>query len=853
MKTILILASNPYGDLRIDREIRDLTAAIDRSKNTQEFAVVPNLAVRPGDLHDIFVGHNPYVVHFCGHGAGEEGLVFESDHSGEQLVSNQALSGLFSLFGQNVECVLLNACTTEIQANVISQHVPYVVGTSREILDRAAYFFAVGFYKALGNGESIEVSFARGCNAVELELPNVRIVSNIAETWRKAKVVGAELSTPAEPLTIILKRNSSLNNPEPAENISSEFRQTIHAEAKRKDYYDNLRNVLDRFGKTSIRREKPISEFEKEQRRTLLNKVQVFWIEGFLKPSLYFNTAIDKNRNDSSQVLQPLDNLEVIPFDIDKSYDELQQTDITGQIGGGKTLLILGEPGSGKTIALLQLAERLIKQTQENMKKPIPVVFNLSSWGQKQPPIEEWLIEELRDKYQVPKTWSEPWLKEQQLTLLLDGLDEVKENYRNACVRAINKFITTHLEIEIVVCSRIKDYEALAERLLLSSAICIQPLSQDQLLEFLKNTDDSLSGLKTVIEQDKEVAEFAQTPLILNMMTWTYQGWSAQECSMQFRIAKDRKFNLFESYIEKNLEREDKEQKYPKAKVLNWLSWLAKTMVNESKIIFLIEKLQPTLLQNRSEKRSYQMKNFRLAGLIFGLIWGLISVLFFGLLFGLLGGVIFGSLEEINLFEQISWSWRRAMLGVRLIMYNTLIGVPIVALIGVLTVGLGDWLINMTVSVLIVALISGLFHGLSSTEVKQRTFPNQGIQSSIKNSVKVGLIGGLVTVPFAVLTCGLIGWLSDALLSRLDYMVTGAGGLMCALAIGQLLGLNNGGATCIQHLNLRRILYRKGRIPWNYARFLDYASERLLMKKVGGGYVFYHRMLMEHFARKSLN
>ena len=144
----------------------------------------------------------------------------------------------------------------------------------------------------------------------------------------------------------------------------------------------------------------------------------------------------------------------------------------------------------------MQLAERLIEKTQQNLTKPIPVVFNLSSWGEKQLPLEEWLIEELKDKYQVPKTWSEPWLKEQQLTLLLDGLDEVKENCRNACVRAINKFIAEHLETEIVVCSRVKDYEALAERLLLSSAICIQPLSKQQLLDFLKNADDSLLGLK---------------------------------------------------------------------------------------------------------------------------------------------------------------------------------------------------------------------------------------------------------------------------------------------------------------------------------------------------------------------
>jgi hypothetical protein len=49
---------------------------------------------------------------------------------------------------------------------------------------------------------------------------------------------------------------------------------------------------------------------------------------------------------------------------------------------------------------------------------------------------------------------------------------------------------------------------------------------------------------------------------------------------------------------------------------------------------------------------------------------------------------------------------------------------------------------------------------------------------------------------------------------------------------------------------VRLILYHTDRIPWNYARFLDFASDRLLLKKVGGGYLFYHRMLMEHLARQ---
>ncbi len=55
-------------------------------------------------------------------------------------------------------------------------------------------------------------------------------------------------------------------------------------------------------------------------------------------------------------------------------------TEFFDKLEKGRTLLILGEPGSGKTITLLRLAQQLIERTEENISKPIPVVFNLSSW-----------------------------------------------------------------------------------------------------------------------------------------------------------------------------------------------------------------------------------------------------------------------------------------------------------------------------------------------------------------------------------------------------------------------------------------------------------------------------------------
>ena len=63
-----------------------------------------------------------------------------------------------------------------------------------------------------------------------------------------------------------------------------------------------------------------------------------------------------------------------------------------------------------------------------------------------------------------------------------------------------------------------------------------------------------------------------------------------------------------------------------------------------------------------------------------------------------------------------------------------------------------------------------------------------------------------------------------------------------------LVGLYTGGRACLQHLVLRYLLLHNGAAPWHYVAFLDYATERLFLRKVGGGYIFVHRLLQEYFA-----
>ena len=84
------------------------------------------------------------------------------------IASNEALADFFKLFTKcGLECVLLNACYSEVQADVISTHVNYVVGMREAILDEAAIAFSTAFYEAIVSGYDIQFAHELGCNAIQ--------------------------------------------------------------------------------------------------------------------------------------------------------------------------------------------------------------------------------------------------------------------------------------------------------------------------------------------------------------------------------------------------------------------------------------------------------------------------------------------------------------------------------------------------------------------------------------------------------------------------------------------------------------------------------------------------------------
>jgi len=182
-KKILILSANPINTsrLRLDEEVREIQVALSRAISKEEFELINIGAVRIDDLRRALLDNEPQVVHFSGHGTGTDGIVLENLFGEVQLVSTESLSNLFKLFKDKVECVLLNACYSETQAEAIHHYIDCVIGMERAVTDIAAINFSTAFYDALGAGKSYAESFQFGCNNIEIHgipefsIPKIKI------------------------------------------------------------------------------------------------------------------------------------------------------------------------------------------------------------------------------------------------------------------------------------------------------------------------------------------------------------------------------------------------------------------------------------------------------------------------------------------------------------------------------------------------------------------------------------------------------------------------------------------------------------------------------------------------------
>ncbi len=191
---ILVVAANPLGSspLKLDHEVKTIQEALRRSRKRDNFEVEYRLAATPSELRRALLDLEPHVLHFSGHGAGDRGLLFVSDESASSIyrseggevrsrsansneikfVPAQPLANLLQLCEDHLECVVLNACYSDVQGDAIAVNIPFTIGMRDVVEDHVAIKFSQGFYDAIGAGKGYESAFKWGKVAIEFDLVN---------------------------------------------------------------------------------------------------------------------------------------------------------------------------------------------------------------------------------------------------------------------------------------------------------------------------------------------------------------------------------------------------------------------------------------------------------------------------------------------------------------------------------------------------------------------------------------------------------------------------------------------------------------------------------------------------------
>ena len=570
-------------------------------------------------------------------------------------------------------------------------------------------------------------------------------------------------------------------------------------------------------------------------------------------------------------------------------------------------LLILGAPGSGKTTALLSLAEQLVIGAIEQPQTVIPVILELSTWREDSQSIEAWIIEQLYDLHggnRKEKIY-EKYLERQVLLPLLDGLDELGLERQKKCTEKLNEFARTYPQL--VVCCRVREFETANIKLSnLNGAICLQELSDGQIEAYFQSinraglwsemeTNSALQGLLQATTEGEP--GLLRVPLFIKLLADVYDP---QEPILS-------KTDLLEKYIERQLSFDQRERDHRKDLInhrwayktvekepklnenINSLSWVARQLQANNTVELLIEQMQPLWIESKALKLRYKL----IRELIVGLTWGLFVGLIVGLSFWLEDvieafqisrsktamQIFFKELRKSPIFGigdiiaieafQIPCSktaWQsffkklrnRLTEGLMMLICGpiwwVLIGWLMVVLIGWLVVwlmgGIMVWLMGGIILFLLIGWLILELIDLLKQELKVRSRPNQGIWNSLQSALWITAfsypLGVILSVSLFLLWKGFVensDWLHLLSSALPDSLLWG---VFLSLFFGIFMG---GRDACIRHLSLRLVLWQSGTIPWNFARFLNYCVERRLLLRVGGRYRFLHRELLDHFAQ----
>lgn len=578
-------------------------------------------------------------------------------------------------------------------------------------------------------------------------------------------------------------------------------------------------------------------------------------------------------------------------------------------------LVVLGEPGAGKTVLAIMLTLGLL--TDRSSHRPVPVLLSVSGWDPVSESLDDFIVGSLATSYyggqpQIPRLL----LNRRMLLPVLDGLDEIPEAARRNAVRGINEACGEGRGV--VVTCRSVEYQDVIEGgsppLRKAPVVEVAPVSVPDTIAYLNEVNwpegVNWEPVYTHLRQhpDGPAAAALSTPLALSLARGVYRNCDRDPGELlDFESRHGIEDHLVDYTIPAAYapppgtlpQQADGGWQEDAQKAERWLTFLA-----------------TYLHQHRERDLAWWLMSRRLlshwSGLLIGIGLGLAAMFLvlavdvgyglavvdngFGLGWSLGTGIVVAVLAMFTWYAaperrpgRTSFTLRGSLHRLR---GGFRTGFALTSLVAVTALGItgfaitleGDWSPPTLITAYdTIALAAGAATTISlalavhnwlntSPERSTRTTPKGLIHQDRKSSlVAAGLAGialGVTGLPLLILSQTAVQtvFLASTNLSGMppiaDILMRSASsqGTNEPLEIVANTVLPGVVFTILMLLPrawprfilLRFVLARKGHLPWNFVQFLDDARDRQLLRQSGGLYQFRHIRLQERLASRSL-
>lgn len=274
-----------------------------------------------------------------------------------------------------------------------------------------------------------------------------------------------------------------------------------------------------------------------------------------------------------------------------------------------RRLVVLGEPGAGKTMLLIRLvldllaSRKLARPAQGERADPVPMLISLAGWNPAEDGLREWIAAQMILDHPAlaqsapsggtGRTLAMALLAEALITPVLDGLDEVSDGLRGAAIAQLNQALRPGEAA--VVSSRRAAYETAVcpeqgavVRLRGAAVVKLCPVEADTARQYLLQDAANPAGWVKALSTNEHARQALTTPLMLGLAREIYNP-SHGECAedlpdpaelcgpaMNSREAVER--HLLEAFVPaayRPLVGSSRRSRWPGGKAQRYLSFLA--------------------------------------------------------------------------------------------------------------------------------------------------------------------------------------------------------------------------------------------------------------------------------------